>query len=71
MCTFFLLRHRNPMNAVVGVTDILLDTAGLSDEQTGYIEVIRTSGQHLLTVSIFLDTAQNTHGMDNPHKTLG
>ncbi|KAG0209331.1 hypothetical protein BGX33_005673 [Mortierella sp. NVP41] len=41
---------RNPMNAVVGVTDILLDTAGLSDEQTGYIEVIRTSGQHLLTV---------------------
>ncbi|KAF9348939.1 hypothetical protein BGX26_012702 [Mortierella sp. AD094] len=40
----------NPMNAVVGVTDILLDTAGLSDEQTGYIEVIRTSGQHLLTV---------------------
>ncbi|KAF9140236.1 hypothetical protein BG015_001744 [Linnemannia schmuckeri] len=41
---------RNPMNAVVGVTEILLDTAGLSDEQTGYIEVIRTSGQHLLTV---------------------
>ncbi|KAK3827498.1 MAG: histidine kinase-like ATPase [Benniella sp.] len=41
---------RNPMNAVVGVTDILLDTAGLSDEQTGYVEVIRTSGQHLLTV---------------------
>ncbi|KAI7824716.1 hypothetical protein BC939DRAFT_140136 [Gamsiella multidivaricata] len=41
---------RNPMNAVVGVTDILLDTAGLSDEQAGYIEVIRTSGQHLLTV---------------------
>ncbi|KAK3847953.1 MAG: hypothetical protein J3R72DRAFT_139060 [Linnemannia gamsii] len=38
------------MNAVVGVTDILLDTAGLSDEQTGFIEVIRTSGQHLLTV---------------------
>ncbi|KAF9899551.1 hypothetical protein EC991_008626 [Linnemannia zychae] len=31
---------RNPMNAVVGVTDILLDTAGLSEEQTGYIEVI-------------------------------
>ncbi|KAG0198877.1 hypothetical protein BGX28_007729 [Mortierella sp. GBA30] len=31
---------RNPMNAVVGVTDILLDTAGLSSEQTSYIEVI-------------------------------
>lgn len=43
---------RNPMNAVVGVTDILLDTVGLSDEQTNYIEVIRTSGQHLLTVSL-------------------
>jgi hypothetical protein len=42
------------MNAVVGVTDILLDTAGLSDEQTNYIEVIRTSGQHLLTVSFAL-----------------
>ncbi|KAF9188215.1 hypothetical protein BGZ51_000742 [Haplosporangium sp. Z 767] len=41
---------RNPMNAVVGVTDILLDTVGLSSEQTSYIEVIRTSGQHLLTV---------------------
>ncbi|KAI8595783.1 hypothetical protein EDD21DRAFT_312948 [Dissophora ornata] len=41
---------RNPMNAVVGVTHILLDTVGLSEEQTGYIEVIRTSGQHLLTV---------------------
>ncbi|KAG0264417.1 hypothetical protein BG011_006893 [Mortierella polycephala] len=41
---------RNPMNAVVGVTDILLDTVGLSGEQTSYIEVIRTSGQHLLTV---------------------
>ncbi|KAF9432670.1 hypothetical protein BGZ76_010493 [Entomortierella beljakovae] len=41
---------RNPMNAVVGVTDILLDTVGLSEEQTSYIEVIRTSGQHLLTV---------------------
>ncbi|KAF9918771.1 hypothetical protein BX616_005780 [Lobosporangium transversale] len=38
------------MNAVVGVTDILLDTVGLSEEQTSYIEVIRTSGQHLLTV---------------------
>ncbi|KAF8923959.1 hypothetical protein BGZ58_002339, partial [Dissophora ornata] len=38
------------MNAVVGVTHILLDTVGLSEEQTGYIEVIRTSGQHLLTV---------------------
>ncbi|KAF9113101.1 hypothetical protein BGX27_002211 [Mortierella sp. AM989] len=41
---------KNPMNAVVGVTDILLDTVGLSNEQTSYIEVIRTSGQHLLTV---------------------
>lgn len=41
------------MNAVVGVTDILLDTVGLSDEQTGYIEVIRTSGQHLLTVCTY------------------
>ncbi|KAF9948765.1 hypothetical protein BGZ70_002058 [Mortierella alpina] len=41
---------RNPMNAVVGVTDILLDTAGLSTEQASYVEVIRTSGQHLLTV---------------------
>ena len=46
--------YRNPMNAVVGVTDILLDTAGLSDEQTNYVEVIRTSGQHLLTVSLTL-----------------
>ncbi|KAG0260276.1 hypothetical protein DFQ27_003633 [Actinomortierella ambigua] len=41
---------RNPMNAVVGVTEILLDTEGLTDEQSGLVDVIRTSGQHLLTV---------------------
>ncbi|KAG0232473.1 hypothetical protein BGW41_001867 [Actinomortierella wolfii] len=41
---------RNPMNAVVGVTEILLDTEGLTDEQASLVGVIRTSGQHLLTV---------------------
>ncbi|KAF9969448.1 hypothetical protein BGZ73_008192, partial [Actinomortierella ambigua] len=40
----------NPMNAVVGVTEILLDTEGLTDEQASLVGVIRTSGQHLLTV---------------------
>jgi len=55
------ISFRNPMNAVVGVTDILLDTFGLSDEQTNYIEVIRTSGQHLLTVSCAFALLPSSH----------
>jgi PAS domain S-box-containing protein len=40
---------RTPMNAVIGMTSILLDSP-LTAEQREYAEVIRTSGDHLLTI---------------------
>ncbi len=40
---------RTPMNAVVGMTSLLLDTP-LSDEQLDYVNTIRSSGDHLLSV---------------------
>jgi PAS domain S-box-containing protein len=40
---------RTPMNGVLGMTGILLDT-NLSEEQRDIVEVIRTSGDALLTI---------------------
>ena len=40
---------RTPMNGVIGMTSILLDTP-LTDEQKSFVEIIRTSGESLLTI---------------------
>ena len=41
------------MNAVIALTDLLLrERASLNAEQTEHLEVIQTSGHHLLTVKI-------------------
>jgi PAS domain S-box-containing protein len=40
---------RTPMNAVIGMTSLLLDTT-LNIRQRDYVETVRTSGEHLLTI---------------------
>jgi signal transduction histidine kinase/DNA-binding response OmpR family regulator len=40
---------RTPMNAVVGMAGLLADT-NLDDRQADYVQTIRASGEHLLTV---------------------
>jgi len=40
---------RTPMNGVIGMTELALDTE-LDDEQREYLELVRSSAQHLLSV---------------------
>jgi two-component system, sensor histidine kinase and response regulator len=40
---------RTPMNGVIGMTELLLDTA-LEDEQRDYVNTVKVSGEALLTV---------------------
>lgn len=40
---------RTPMNGVIGMTDLLLET-DLTTEQREFVETVRNSGEHLITV---------------------
>ena len=40
---------RTPMNAVIGMTSLMMDTE-LNERQREYVDTIRTSGEHLLTI---------------------
>jgi PAS domain S-box-containing protein len=40
---------RTPMNGVIGMTNLLLDT-NLNSEQKDYVDVIKVSGEHLITI---------------------
>lgn len=45
------------MNAVIALTDLLLqERSSLNDEQIEHLDVIQTSGHHLLTVSTIRDS---------------
>ncbi|KAH8549437.1 hypothetical protein BGW37DRAFT_429208 [Umbelopsis sp. PMI_123] len=54
---------RTPMNAVIALTDLLLqERETLSEEQIEHLEVIQTSGHHLLTViNDILDISKLNH----------
>lgn len=51
------------MNAVIALTDLLLQERNLlNEEQTEHLEVIQTSGNHLLTViNDILDISKINH----------
>ncbi|CAO3587144.1 unnamed protein product [Absidia cylindrospora] len=54
---------RTPMNAVIALTDLLLqEKSSLNDEQIEHLDVIQTSGHHLLTViNDILDISKINH----------
>ncbi|KAI8381111.1 uncharacterized protein BYT42DRAFT_530794 [Radiomyces spectabilis] len=60
---------RTPMNAVIALTDLLLqERSTLNEEQAEHLEVIQTSGHHLLTIiNDILDISKLNH---NPNFKL-
>lgn len=58
---------RTPMNGVIGMTSLLQSTS-LNDEQTEYVESIRSSGENLLTlINDLLDLSKIEAGMMEIH----
>ncbi|NKB35260.1 MAG: response regulator [Pseudomonadales bacterium] len=41
---------RTPMNGVIGMSSLLIDSNKLGDQQQGFLETIRASGESLLTI---------------------
>ncbi len=41
---------RTPMNGIIGMTDLLLDSANLAGEQREYLQTVRSSAEALLTI---------------------
>ena len=41
---------RTPMNGIIGMTELTLDTQGLSDEQRQYLQAVRTCADALLEI---------------------
>ncbi|WP_334075488.1 MULTISPECIES: PAS domain S-box protein [Paenibacillus] len=62
---------RTPMNGVIGMTDLMLETAGLTETQRGYLEIIRKSGDTLLTIiNDILDFAKIEAGKSELHEEM-
>lgn len=62
---------RTPMNGVIGMTDILLETTELSDEQKEYLEIIRRSGNTLLSIiNDILDLSKIEAGRTDLQETI-
>ncbi|WP_426451981.1 PAS domain S-box protein [Paenibacillus sp. S-38] len=60
---------RTPMNGVVGMTEILLETTDLTQEQQGYVEIIRKSGETLLNIiNDILDLSKIEAGRSELHE---
>jgi signal transduction histidine kinase len=41
---------RTPLNAILGFTEIMLRTPGISEKDTNYLEIVKNSGKHLLSL---------------------
>ncbi|GIP60371.1 PAS domain S-box protein [Paenibacillus woosongensis] len=62
---------RTPMNGVIGMTDLLLETTELDNTQREYLNIIRKSGDTLLSIiNDILDFAKIESGKTVLHKEL-
>ncbi|WP_199925546.1 PAS domain S-box protein [Paenibacillus bouchesdurhonensis] len=62
---------RTPMNGVIGMTDLLLETTELDNTQKEYLDIIRKSGDTLLSIiNDILDFAKIESGKTILHKEL-